>query len=229
MHVVGARVKRLRAIGLKKLKSAQSSTPLPFTTRSPLALTRGVDGALVGVADSERLIKETAMRPSTRNLSLLASAAATALALIAPAHAAGAVKVSFVQPERFTDAGYFGRDRADNLDALARYLQTLAARQLADGQTLDIQVLDVDLAGRMKPIGPRGDVRVLNGRVDWPRIKLHYSLEAGGQVLRSGDDSLADLNYLQHVPGRYDGDALHYEKVMLDAWFKARFAPAAAP
>ena len=154
-------------------------------------------------------------------------AVAAALLLAGAGHAAGVVDVSFVAPERFTDAGADSRSRDDNLARLSAHLAQLGQQHLAPGQSLKIEVLDVDLAGRLKPFGVRGDVRVVNGRVDWPRISLRYRLEAGGRELQSGTETLADMNYLFGTASRRDTDPLRYEKTMLDGWFKAHFAAAA--
>ena len=71
-------------------------------------------------------------------------------AVAASVRAAGTVQVQFVQPEKFADV----RDQAfsweRNLDMLKRLLESAAAPYVADGQTLKIDVLDVDLAGEPK-------------------------------------------------------------------------------
>jgi Protein of unknown function (DUF3016) len=158
-------------------------------------------------------------------LHLLAAAAAAAC-LSGAALAAGTVQVKFVEPDRYTDA----RDahlRADqNLEALKRHLEQAAAPYVADGQTLKIDVLDVDLAGDVRHGGRApNDVRVLRGRADWPRIELRYALEAPGQAARSGQARIQDLAYQQRLAGR-SGEALAYERRMLDEWFRREFAAA---
>ena len=158
---------------------------------------------------------------------LVRCAIVVALSLAGAAHAAGVVEVSFVTPERFTDAGDYGRSRDDNLARLSAHLAQLGQLYLAQGQSLAVDVLDVDLAGRVNPFGRRGDIRVVNGRVDWPRISLRYRLEAGGRELQSGTEMVVDMNYLQGAATRRDTDPLRYEKAMLDGWFKAHFAAAA--
>jgi hypothetical protein len=87
-------------------------------------------------------------------------------------------------------------------------------------------VLDVDLAGRMYPRRGGDEIRVMNGGADWPRLHLRYTLEAGGQLLRSGDDELSNMNYQDRINRYGADDALRYEKQMLDEWFAKRFAPA---
>lgn len=163
------------------------------------------------------------------HLAALCCCLATLLSAAGAGHAAGVVDVSFVAPERYTDAGDDGRTRTDNLARLSDHLVRLGQRFLGDGQSLTIEVLDVDLAGRMKPVGGRGELRVVNGRIDWPRMSLRYRLEAGGRVLQSGAESVADVNYLVGASTRHDADPLRYEKAMLDGWFKAHFAAAVAP
>lgn len=152
----------------------------------------------------------------------VALAAALALmALAGPAQAAGIVRVSFVQPERYTDAGFGQVERERSTDRLAAIFQELA-RRLPDGQTLDIEVLDVDLAGRV-PIGSVHDTRVLTGGADWPRIKLRYNLDVGGTV-QHGEETVSDMNYLQtRILGSRADEPLAYERRMLERWFEERF------
>ena len=140
------------------------------------------------------------------------------------ARGTGSVDVTFVRPELFSDAGDPGASRDRNLSTISQQLQRLGVTQLADGQTLAIQVLNLDLAGETRPARHGGLVRVLSGGADWPRVQLRYSLSANGQVLRIGEETVVDMNYLGHVAGHpaYTG-ALPYETRMLETWFKARF------
>ena len=165
------------------------------------------------------------MRSTTRSLTL-----SLGLLLAASvAQAAGTAQVSYVQPERFADAGDAYRDQEGNLRTLSRHLEALAGRHLGDGQTLRIEVLDVDLAGEVRPVRRlHQDVRVLKGSVDWPRIKLRYTLETAGQAPRQGEMTVADLAYLQRVNRYPDNESLRYEKRMLDEWFSEQFAAGSA-
>ena len=68
--------------------------------------------------------------------------------------------------------------------------------------------------------------------VDWPRIKLRYSLENKDGVLASGDETLRDMDYLKHVNVNYAADPLRYEKAMISEWFLTRlgrFLPPSGP
>lgn len=142
----------------------------------------------------------------------------------APLLAAGVVRVTLVEPERFTDVGQDAVDTRSRLDELLKHLRLMGERQLAEGQTLDIEVLDVDRAGSLRPsVRQIGFVRVLRGTTDWPRIKLRYTLRSGETVLAGGEEIVQDMDYLGRI-GRYpSSDGLRHEKRMLDQWFQQRF------
>lgn len=149
--------------------------------------------------------------------------ALSAITLATAAQAAGTVTVSFVKPETFTDVkdGALSKDR--QLEALKRHLEQAAAPYVADGQTLKIEVLDVDLAGEIRPSARANDLRVLKGSADWPRIQLRYTLESPGQATRSGQARVQDMAYLMHGATLPNTEPLAYERRMLDEWFKAEF------
>lgn len=156
---------------------------------------------------------------------MLARAALPALLLSgACAALAGNVEVSFVEPASFTDAGNTRWDEDGNLQMLARHLQQLGQRLLPDNQVLKVLVLDVDLAGTVRNIVT--GVHVLNGSSDFPKIHLTYTLEKDGVAQSQGDEWVTDLDYAHHLTQRVAPEPLRYEKLMLDAWFKSRFAAA---
>jgi hypothetical protein len=151
---------------------------------------------------------------------LIAPLLATALS----AQAAGTVQVDFVEPARYTDAGRSTMDTERNTRSLAEFVQRRLAPQLPDGQVLAIDVTDIDLAGSVR-FGRLGDVRVARGGADWPRITLRWTLSENGRTVKTGDETLADMNYLAHVPRAYLGDTdLPYEKRLLADWFDHTFA-----
>ena len=139
--------------------------------------------------------------------------------------AAAAVRVTYSDPARFTDA-----DRAGGLmtadaaaRALAEHLERLA-RDLPPGQDLRVEILDIDLAGRLAPeLDPSGSKRVMTGAT-WPRLRLRYVLSAQGRVLARGDELLSWQDYLQRATARYAGDPLRFEKAKLTEWFALRIA-----
>ncbi len=133
------------------------------------------------------------------------------------------VSVTFIAPERFADAGNRRFDEPGNLKQLEQTLQALGTKLLPPGHTMHIDVLDVDLAGEMRPGRMLNDLRVLKGAADWPRITMRYTVESGGQVLRSGEANVVDLNYLGHGSIRSTNEPLRHEKQMLADWFEAQF------
>ena len=143
---------------------------------------------------------------------------------VACASMAATVEVSFVKAASYTDAGTTQWDEDANLQALARHLQGPGQRLLPANQVLKVEVLDVDLAGAVRPARHgAGDVRVLRGNADYPRIHLKYTLEADGVAQGSGTEWVTDLDYAHGVPSWRDSEPLYYEKRMLDRWFKTRF------
>ena len=128
------------------------------------------------------------------------------------AAASAAVTVSFPDAERYSDAGnYWERDRT--VDEIRRHLQSLGERYLPPSQTLKIEVLDIDLAGHTRYFfrSVLSEVRILNGRADFPSIKLRYVLESGGKVSASAEETVADMDYLNVPPERSSGEPLRYE------------------
>ena len=65
-----------------------------------------------------------------------------------PTNAAGQAEVSFVEPQRFTDAQRNPLERERVLQSLATHVGK-PATGLPDGQSLRIEILDVDLAGKL--------------------------------------------------------------------------------
>lgn len=151
------------------------------------------------------------------------------LLLVAPA-APAEVTVSFVEPQRYIDAGSYGDDAERNLGALRRHLETQGERCLGAGERLELTVFDVDLAGRNE-WWHRGayDLRVMR-EITWPRLDLAWVWrDAAGEVLGEGRERVADPTYLWRSSYvRNDTDALPYEKAMLREWFDRRFCGAGA-
>jgi len=154
---------------------------------------------------------------------------AIAQSLASAAVAAGTVEVTYIKPQTFADAGQWARDVAATQAKLTKYLQSLGENYLPDGQSLSIEVIDIDRAGWQRHFRRQvDDIRVIRNGADWPRIKLRYALAANGQVMKSGEETLADLDYMGHFSVYNADDPLRYEKRMLSDWFKTRFVASAA-
>lgn len=135
------------------------------------------------------------------------------------------VQVRYKDPQHFTEAKRsFGMHliRADAyLEPLKTYIAERAARVLAPGQRLDIEVTDVDRAGEYEPWrGPDfDDVRIIKD-IYPPRIDLDFTLYgADGKVLREGSRKLRDAAFLGNSSGASQ-DPLRYEKSLIDRWLR---------
>lgn len=159
----------------------------------------------------------------------ITSSLAALLVLAATTGAAWAqVSVSYVKPDEFIDMPHSPIDRERVLKDFTRYFATFD-KKLPAGQQLKIEVLDIDLAGRLWPRRSGGDdIRIMNGGADWPHMKLRYTLEANGAVLRSGESDLSNMMYQQRATRLSDSDPMRYEKQMIDDWFEKTITPKVA-
>jgi hypothetical protein len=149
---------------------------------------------------------------------------------IATSAAHAAVVVSFPEARHYSDAGNH-REGNRTADELKRHLELLGERYLSPSQTLKIEVLDIDLAGRTRHFTHRGfsEIRVLNGGADWPSMKLRYTLESAGKISDAREETVADMAYLLRPAPRASSESLYYEKRMLDDWFRRRFVERRKP
>ncbi len=163
------------------------------------------------------------MQTRSRWMTLALATATAALSLAGPATAAPAtVEVRYVDPDQFADIGRSTWDRERALNALTAHFQKLG-QALPEGQTLRVDVTDVDLAGNLQPWGWH-ELRVLRGQADWPVLTLRYTLLEGERTLKTGQARLADLSYMQHLSVRdRAGEELGPEKRMLRRWFEDTF------
>ncbi|MGQ0592129.1 MAG: DUF3016 domain-containing protein [Gammaproteobacteria bacterium] len=147
-----------------------------------------------------------------------------------PLSATEALRVHFVEPERYTDVGLSGstteRIRTYVLGELERYLKELAGRALLPSHTLEITVFDLDMAGEYEPwrVPNLTNTRFIRD-VYRPRIDLGYVWrDEYGRALAERRERVSDLNYLMLADPYYTyNDPLRYEKAMLRRWFDERF------
>jgi hypothetical protein len=135
------------------------------------------------------------------------------------------VRVAFVDPEAFTDASLYAGQPVQRdspvLADLRRILERLG-RRLPGDRVLEIEVLDVDLAGYFEPWRIRApNARVLTPATS-PRIRLRFALLHDGHVVASGEDTVTDASYLLRPSAVRSLDLLRYEEPMLRDWFDGR-------
>ncbi|PWF48466.1 DUF3016 domain-containing protein [Massilia glaciei] len=139
--------------------------------------------------------------------------------LFAAGSASAGVAVEYKNANDFFDVPKAADERARVLTGMTKHFEKLGA-SLPAGQQLDVEVLDIDLAGRVEPrYGHGEDVRILRGGSDWPSMQVRYTLRSGEQVLASGEGKLRNMMYSQRSNRYKRDDALRYEKQMIDEWF----------
>jgi hypothetical protein len=146
---------------------------------------------------------------------------------VLPASAAQ-LAVQFVEPEKYTDAGYSSsmpstKEREQLQRDITQHLKQLADRALAEDDSLKIEVLDIDLAGHLDPFVSAGrEMRIVRDAT-WPRIRLRHALTRKGTVVAEGEELVSDMNFLTPANRYSSSDRLRYEKAMLDDWFEKVF------
>ncbi|HEY1042455.1 MAG TPA: DUF3016 domain-containing protein [Telluria sp.] len=152
-------------------------------------------------------------------LPTLALACVTALTSVG-ALARDAV-VTYSNVDDYTDFPY---SESETLRKLITEHFITQTKGLTPGHELKIEVLDINLAGDIKPnFRTPTDIRVHRGRADGPEMKVRFSITENGKVLVSGEESMTDTNYLRRSNRYYKDDELRYEKQMIDDWLSARF------
>lgn len=149
---------------------------------------------------------------------LMKTAVAGLFALTAGIASAG-VTVTYIESDKFADLPFAPWEREQVLKELSEYFGKLGEK-LPQGQDLALEVTDIDLAGREYPNMRSGrELRVLQGTADWPIMNLRYTLSQNGQVRKTGDARLSDMNYMQRINRFSDSDSLRAEKRMIEEWF----------
>jgi hypothetical protein len=147
------------------------------------------------------------------------------LLALAATGASAATTVNYIQPDHFSDVPFTPWERDNVLQQITEHFNKLG-KELPPGQDLRIDVLDIDLAGREIPNARNGrDIRIMKGRADWPRMELRYAVEQNGQVIKSGEARIQDMDYQNHLNRYFDSDPLRYEKQMIDDWFEKTIGP----
>lgn len=148
------------------------------------------------------------------------------LALLPAGAATAETTVRYVAPERFTDAENrwgSGPSLRATLAETTRLLEDLGRRYLPPGESLDVTVLDIDLAGFERPaLGMAQSLRVVTDATP-PRIRFSYVLRRGGRRIAAGEETLSDIDFMRDANPRFSSGGLYYERALLRRWFQTRF------
>jgi hypothetical protein len=139
------------------------------------------------------------------------------------------VTVQMQKPEAFKDfkATCIGMDERTRgmLADLTQFIRTTGGRYLRDGDTLEITVTDIDMAGEFETWrSPQAcSVRVMLD-IYAPRIVLDFRLtDRDGKVVSAGHRDLGDPLYLTRAV-MLSTDPLRYEKNLLADWLQKDLA-----
>src|SRR5690606_34659547 len=108
---------------------------------------------------------------------------------------------------------------------LAQYMRRQAGKQLPDGDSLELTIVDIQRAGRYEPWrGPSmQDARIVRD-IYPPRMTVHFrQLDANGAVVDEGERKITDMAFMTHSSPINQTDALRYEKRMIDSWLRREF------
>ncbi|MDR6954603.1 hypothetical protein J2X65_003977 [Ancylobacter sp. 3268] len=166
----------------------------------------------------------------------------TALGLLAALVAAGpaiagpplsppaAARVNFIAPQSYVDGNleWSSVDQRLTFEGLTRIFSSEARRALPPGTTIEIDILALDLAGKINPLVSRtGELRVMREDT-WPSLTLRYRLVRDGRTTARGEQTLRAMNYLVNPRAARSGEPLRYERAMIAEWFRTRFGSSAS-
>jgi Protein of unknown function (DUF3016) len=139
----------------------------------------------------------------------------------------GNVRVTFVQPERFSDFRIQGRQENVSAeifrDQVSAYLSPILSKRFP-GDSLTLKFTDIDLAGRIDPSKTRklSNVRLDRNIASPLRLYFDYTLtDSNGKILASGWKSIVDPDYLYrytYYSSQAKSATLFYEKATLYHW-----------
>jgi hypothetical protein len=137
------------------------------------------------------------------------------------------VQVEYVHPENFTDVSF----RSTTPEAAEKRLERelthtieAAAAQYLSAYQLDVQIVDVAMAGReaFENPGLNSDIRIRREMGKPPKISVQYQIkDPRGHVVAQGARVLTNLNYQWAYPDSYSVDTLYPEKQLLRDWIRS--------
>ncbi len=133
------------------------------------------------------------------------------------------VQVSYSNPEKFTDfeTRLGSRSHLDELkNDLNRNINKLWKKAIDNENSLMIDFIDIDMAGRIYGVEQIREVRV---NVDRSVIEFNYSIKNKyGKVIKSGYEKLVNNNLarLDRNTLKFDNSRLKYEVSQLRKWIR---------
>ena len=145
----------------------------------------------------------------------------------------GPVNVTWNDPATFAEMRQSGNRWAaaegNWLQDLAQYMRTQAQQQLAPGERLDLNIIDIKRAGQYEQWHgvDLQNARIIRDQYP-PRMTLAFRLyNASGTVVDEGERKLVDSAFLLTPSPITVTDPLRYEKRMIDLWLRRELRTAA--
>jgi len=137
------------------------------------------------------------------------------------------VEITWQDPKSYTDVRPSNESRKSFRNrvfkSLDEYFNKLA-EALPEGQTLEVTVTDLDLAGQVWPTMRAGafDIRIID-TVYIPRMEFSYQLKEGDKVVKSADVKIKEMAFMNRISRARSNDPFRYEKDMIKRWFDDEF------
>lgn len=147
------------------------------------------------------------------------------LSLMVTTVSAAELKLNWGDMKKFTDVVTTDVNQDDfekHLKQEFLKMLTKQAQQLPAGQTLELTISDIDLAGHVPPetISTGRTLRIVK-QAYWPRISFEYSLvDKDGKLLLSGKEDLKDMGFLNWIRKVNQSNEFDFEENMLKKWMK---------
>ena len=130
--------------------------------------------------------------------------------------------VTWLKPENYRDvrtpAGSQKRYQEQVFQILSEQFSDMARIYLNSGQTLSVEVIDLNLAGETRFSSNTGQqFRILTSLTP-PSISFSYQIRQDEMVIKSDAVRLTDLNYQASVFGINRDRVLVYEKQLIRDW-----------
>ncbi|MFZ6778979.1 DUF3016 domain-containing protein [Undibacterium sp. Ji83W] len=146
------------------------------------------------------------------------------VAVMATQVQAGEVKVTWQEPEKYTDIRPGNESKSGFQARMIKELDQVfadMAKKLPDACQWDVTVTDVDLAGDVRPFfrNTVDDIRVIKD-LYWPRMTFSFDLkDEKGKSIASGTENIKDMNFLMRSGLATGNSSFRYEEQMLRDWF----------
>ena len=146
-----------------------------------------------------------------------------------PITEAGVVKIEWQSPKDFRDIKTSterqSRFETRLFNTLTKNINKQAEKSLKPGQTLHMQVTNLDLAGDMRPTfgATPGDLRIVKDLYP-PRATFSYTVNEGDKVILAGDEKITDMSFMYNSH-RLNDRPFQYETTLFNDWLKKSVEP----